>query len=400
MSIPRFSFEADSDRRFRFMTDPAEMDRRWDVTRKAMAREEVDCIVMWGCDRMFSGALKYLTDLQVAVYPHAAMFSQEGMTILGHGEFGGRAYGDYISSRNIINNISVPFLPSMPYTNDYCAEELRKIIAKAGYKRVGFISMNIIPASLFVYLKEHLPGVEFVDSSRMMDGIRAVKSEYELELCAKAVALHDDIMAAVPTLIRVGRTERELCCEIRKIADDMFCTDFVVLAGAHPVLPGGNLYLYANNTIKRGDYVYLLIELAGPGGVWAELGRTFCMDEPSKEMLKAWDDAVKLENSLAAMCRPGVAASKIFTECNSWLTGHGYVPELKFFAHGQGYEIVERPVICEEEDMVFEENMYISMHPRCKNDHAAAICMDNFVITKQGGKLLNSTPQELVCINY
>ena len=400
MGATRFSMEADRPGRFRFRTDEKEMERRWKATREAMKRQEIDCLVLWGDNQIFGGVQKYLTDLQVPVYPHGFLFSQEGISIVGHGDWGGAACGDYLCCRDVIDNISVPFLPSIHYTDRYPAEEFCKIIRRHGWKRVGFVAMNILPAGVYKYMTESLTGVSFVDATDMMDQIKAVKSPYELEQCEKAVRLHEDILAAVPSILRVGRTEREVSLALRHLADDMYCSDFMVLTGAHPVTPGGNLYLYQNNTIQRGDYVYILVELAAPGGLWAGLGRTYSMGGPSQAMEKAWKDAVKLENDLAAMCVPGAKPGDIFLAGNRWLNEHGYAQEGHFYAHGQGYDIVDRPVFCEEETMTLKENMYFSMHPRCKNKDAAAICVDNFVVTKEGGRRLSHIPQELICIDY
>ena len=400
MTEERFDLEADREGRFRFRTDPAELQRRWRITREAMRREGYDCLLLWAGSRVFGGAQKYLTDLQYTVYPHVTLFSQEGIAVVGHGAYGGKAYGDFACCPEITKNISVPYLPSICYTDDFPAEEIGRIIQKQGIRRVGIVAMNHFPAGIYAYLREALPKLEIADASGMMDRIQAVKSPYELSLCKKTVRLHDDLMAAVPTILRAGMTERELCLRIRHLADEMFCGECVVLAGAHPRFPDGNLYLYSNHTIRRGDCVYLLIELAGPGGMWAELGRTFSMGEPSREMQRAWADAVRLENDLAARCKPGVSAREMFGACNRRLEAGGYQPERKFFAHGQGYDIVARPIFDEGERMTFEENMYLSIHPRCQNGEAAAICMDNFVVTREGAKRLSVTPQELVTIEY
>ncbi|WP_145996050.1 M24 family metallopeptidase [Lachnoclostridium edouardi] len=396
----RFSMEGDNPDRFRFRTDEKEMERRWKVTREAMKKNEIDCLVLWGDNQIFGGVQKYLTDLQVPVYPHGFLFSQEGISIVGHGDWGGKACGDYQCCRQTLDNISVPFLPSICFTDTYPAEEFCKIIRRHKWKKVGFVAMNILPAGVYKYMTESLKDVTFTDATNMMDEIKAVKSPYELEQCARAVALHEDVLAAVPSILRVGRTEREVSLALRHLADDMYCSDFLVLTGAHPYTPGGNLYLYQNNRIQKGDYVYILVELAGPGGIWAELGRTYCMGEPSPAMEQAWRDAVRLENDLAAMCVPGANPGDIFLEGNRRLAAAGYVEEGHFYAHGQGYDIVDRPIFCPEETMVLKENMYFSMHPRCKNKDAAAICIDNFTVTKQGGKRISQIPQNLISIDY
>ena len=66
-------------------------------------------------------------------------------------------------------------------------------------------------------------------------------------------------------------------------------------------------------------------------------------------MEQAFRDAVRLENDLAAMCVPGANPGDIFLEGNRRLAAAGYVEEGHFYAHGQGYDIVDRPIFCPEE---------------------------------------------------
>lgn len=188
MTEERFCFETDQEGRFRFRTDPAEMQRRWRITREAMRRESYDCLLLWGGSRVFGGAQKYLTDLQYTVYPHVTLFSQEEISVVGHGAYGGKAYGDFACCPGITGNISVPYLPSICYTNDFPAEELKKMIKKQGIRRAGIVAMNDFPAGIYRYLREELPELELADASSMMDSIQAVKSPYELSLCKKGGA--------------------------------------------------------------------------------------------------------------------------------------------------------------------------------------------------------------------
>jgi hypothetical protein len=42
---------------------------------------------------------------------------------------------------------------------------------------------------------------------------------------------------------------------------------------------------------------------------------------------------------------------------------HGLPPELRLYAHGQGYDIVERPLIRRDETMAIETGMNLAVHP-------------------------------------
>ena len=42
---------------------------------------------------------------------------------------------------------------------------------------------------------------------------------------------------------------------------------------------------------------------------------------------------------------------------------HGFEPEIRLYAHSQGYDMVERPMIRADETMPIEENMNFAVHP-------------------------------------
>lgn len=386
--------------RFLYKTDITEMERRWKVTKETMKKEEIDCLVLYSFDRVFGGVMKYLTDLQVPLYSQMALFSQEGLHVIGHGGWGGKAYQDYVDFLNLVDNISVPSLASTLYGDNFMPEEAAKIIKGRGFKKIGLVGMSYIPAAVYKYLLENLKDAEFVNASQMMDEIKAVKSEYELDLFSKSVKLHDDLMAAVPTFLRVGRTERQVANLIRNLANDMFCPEVNVILGRHQTSPILNPYLYANDVIQPGDHFQLLIEVAAPGGVWAECGRMFSMGEPKPVMEKACADSLYLQAYLAEKSKPGARPSEIFHELNRMLEEMGYWPEKRIFAHSQSYDIVDRPCWVAEETMVLKENMFFAMHPTCANEHVSCYNCDNFVVTKDGGKKLSTTPAKIIVVDY
>ena len=384
--------------RLKYPVPAHEMERRHAVTSKKMKDAGIDCLVMYNADRLFCGALRYLTDLYVPLYPVGALFSSGGdVSFFGSGPKGGRAVPPF-AAPNAKVNLSVPFLPSCPYTDHLMPEEMCKIIKANNYKRLGFCYMNLIPAAMYNYMKENLPGVEFVDASDMMDQIQAIKSPYELKMYQFSVDVHDKLMAAVPCVLREGRTEREVTNDIRTMAQNIDCEDLNILVGSSPSAPVLGFYFYQNKIIEAGDHFYCLIEVSAPGGFWAECGRVFCLGEPSQEMKKASEDAIALQEHFLPKMVPGASPAAIYDELNVLLEQKGYEPELRFFAHGQGYDIVQRPNFIPGETMLLEENMFIAHHPTCVSEKAFINYTDNFLITKSGAVRMSKTPQKIVII--
>jgi len=387
-----------------FKTDMGEMQRRWKVTLEAMAKEGIDCLVLGQAEGICPGASIYLTDMLPYNYPAYFLFSKDGIGFFGLGPFGGKLAVPYDF---VTENITVPSIPGTSYAAKWFPEEMTKVIKKFGYKKIGWCGMYNIPAGIYKYLTENLANVEFCDFSDTMDHIKAVKSPYELKLWGDCVKLHDNLMAAVPAIMQSGRTERDFCRRLRNIADDMGCTQMNIMVGAHPTRPRqlpygaqGRHGAGQGRMMEKGDYVQLLIEVAAAENVWAECGRVFAIGtDVSPIMQKALADQIKVQDYVAQLSVPGAKASDVFLKMNEMLNSMGYRSEKRFCVHGQGYEIVDRPMWVAEETMVLQENMFFASHPSADNDQVLFNNCDNYVVEKGGSRRLSKTPREIVIID-
>jgi len=64
--------------------------------------------------------------------------------------------------------------------------------------------------------------------------------------------------------------------------------------------------------------------------------------------------------------------------------------------HGQGYDLVERPAIRDDEPMKPQVNMNITVHPIAASKTAFASVCDNYLIIEAGGSdCLHKTPRKI-----
>ena len=80
-------------------------------------------------------------------------------------------------------------------------------------------------------------------------------------------------------------------------------------------------------------------------GVFAELQRTVCTGEPSEQLMFAWEKAVEVQKICATMLVPGGDPTEVFGALNQFLESNGFAQEERLFAHGQGYDLIERPAL-------------------------------------------------------
>ena len=105
------------------------------------------------------------------------------------------------------------------------------------------------------------------------------------------------------------------------------------------------------------------------------------------------------EHSLSLL-KPGANPGEILAANNEFLGRKGYKPELRLYAHGQGYDLVERPLFLKDETMNIKEGMNITLHPAAATDKVWATVCDNYIVGSDGpGECLHKTPKEILVIS-
>jgi hypothetical protein len=79
------------------------------------------------------------------------------------------------------------------------------------------------------------------------------------------------------------------------------------------------------------------------------------------------------------------------------MRARGLPEEKRLNAHGQGYDMVERPLIRDDETMRLAADMSIVVHPGIMTPQMFAVVCDNYLIGPEGpGACLHRTPQDII----
>jgi len=62
----------------------------------------------------------------------------------------------------------------------------------------------------------------------------------------------------------------------------------------------------------------------------------------------------------------------------------GLPAETRLYAHGQGVEMVERPLIRHDEPMPLAADMCLAVHPGYDDGEVFAVICDNYLVTDDG----------------
>ena len=374
-----------------------ELERRWREVRSAMEKEGIDCLFLYGIDAWSGGGVKWFTDLPCdGSLGLVALFPKEGdIALYGHGAHGGAAFPQD-STRGLSLNVGLPISPTLGFTDHFIPEEAVKFFNRFGYKKIGVYRPVLAPYGMVDFVRKNLAGAEIVDATDLVDTIKAIKSEEELEAHKNAIWIHDEIHKNMALWIKPGRTEREVTIDIRKAALDLGCEEMnIMIGGAKGRSYHVPIYLQ-NEKLESGHNTEIVIEFTASGGYYGELQRIWCVDcEPFPALQRAMDGCYELQAMMAAAAKPGVPCSDMRAIMLRYQEEHGFEKDNRACGHGQGVDLVERPAFFFGETMTFQENMFISIHPPCGERDAYCNACDNFVVTKDGAIRLTQTEQKI-----
>jgi Xaa-Pro aminopeptidase len=382
----------------------AELERRWTAVRAAMTEHGIDVLLMQANNDFMGGYVKYFTDLPATNgYAVTVVFPRDDrMTVVGQGP-SDRVLelppeGDGLR-RGVARFMGTPSYASCPYTAGYDAALAEKALAPYANATVGMLGTAAISYALIDHLKRgKLAKAKFVDASDMVDRIKAVKSEEEIALMRQTALMQDGAMQAVFDAIRPGMTDLEAAAIAEHYGHSHGSEQGLFLCASGPMGSAaffGNRHLQ-NRVIQKGDSFTLLVENSGAGGYYTELGRTCVLGRASQEMKDEFDFTVQAQKFTLSLLKPGASCKDAFETYNQYMREHGKPEEKRLHCHGQGYDMVERPLLRADETMPLAKNMILSAHPSYTTAASYAWVCDDFLIGDKGVvDRLHKLPQKI-----
>lgn len=382
----------------------SELERRWKAAREMMREEKIDFLLMRQDEEFLGGYVKWFSDFSARhSYPFTVIFPiDDEMTFITCGAFPpADAFPPQWAARGVKRRWGAPYFESIHYTSTYDAELAVKVLKEKKKATIGLVGRSYFPVTFYEYLRRHLVGYKFVDATDQIDQIKVIKSPEEIELIKRTASLQDAAMEHVRKSIRPGRRGFEILAEAQYSCVMQGSERQLILVNSGP--PGTPVPFqyrhFQNRVIREGDQVSVLIEVNGPGGFYTEIGRVFSLGTPSQALQDALGVAKEAQEVTLKMLRPGVSPKDLWDANNEFLQKKGYFPEQRLYAHGQGYDLVERPLLRYDEPMKIQPGMNITLHPAATNETVWVTVCDNYLVTENGvSGCLHQTPKEIIVI--
>ena len=252
-----------------------------------------------------------------------------------------------------------------------------------------------------VPLNETFKDVKFILASSMIDPIRQIKDESELDMIRKACQESDSALAALidKGSYWLGKTEIDFYRALSAEFDQRGLTNFgaSVQYGANAAIPH-----YSTGKVKIENGNCLLVDFwARYNGYCTDCTRTFHFGKPDSEYEKIY--AIVLEAYLAAeaKARVGNNLEDVDLAARAVIEKNGYG---EYFTHRTGHGIGidghEGDSVNKGVKVPIEPGMVFSIEPGIYLPGRYGVRLENCVaVTKTGIEVLHNLPRELKIIN-
>ena len=228
-------------------------------------------------------------------------------------------------------------------------------------KRIGYESS--ITHGRFLKLQKLFPRAKFVDISKNIDEIRAVKTADEIAALRAAARLSAEIWKEARGRFRAGMTELEMARVIRRLMaesgdGESFAT--IVCVGRN----AAECHHEPDGTVWDGREPVLVDMGVKLGGVCSDMTRHVVPRHPSPRYRQAYDLVLRAHDAAIEAARPGMTAKALDRVARDVIRAGGLGRRFGHsLGHGVGYEIHEAPTVSQKGDMVLKEGMVFTIEP-------------------------------------
>jgi ectoine hydrolase len=382
--------------------DISEYKERMKKTKRRMAESGIEVLLVTDPANMnylsgYDGWSFYVHQLLIVI------IDEEQPFWIGRGQDANAArVTTWLGSDNIIPYPDDYVQSTVKHPMDFVSDILKEI--GQAHRTIG-VEMDAYYFTVKCYenLKKGLPNARFKDATSLVNWVRIVKSDREIEYIKKAAKIVEKAMQVGIESIREGVRECDVVAKIYQAqisGTEEFGGDYPAIV---PLLPSGEKtstphLTWTDQTYKQGDPV--ILELAGCYKQYhSPLARTLVIGEPSREIKDLAEVVIEGIQAALDAVRPGKTCEEIEAAWRKSIEKNGYKKDSRIgYAMGLNYppDWGEHTASLRQGDKtVLEPNMTFHLIPGIWLDKIGVEISESFRVTENGAEVLANVPRQL-----
>ncbi|AUG57676.1 M24 family metallopeptidase [Acetivibrio saccincola] len=276
---------------------------------------------------------------------------------------------------------------------------LNDVIVSKGIKRLGF-EENVVTYKTYTEMKKLLKVEKLVPVDGMVEDIRAVKDDEEIEIIKKAVEIADHAFSHILNYIKPGVSEYEIALELehymKKKGAKGTSFETIVASGYRSFFPHGTA---SSKKIENNEAVTLDF-----GAVYknycSDMTRTVFVGKPDDKLFKIYDIVLKAQKSAIEAAKKGFTGKEIDSVARNIIEENGYGKNFGHgLGHGVGLEVHEKPTLSKRGDVKMENGMVVTIEPGIYLENLGGVRIEDIVVINDDFPVvLTKSPKEIIVL--
>jgi len=239
------------------------------------------------------------------------------------------------------------------------------------------------------------PRVNLISSKGVVEKIRSVKDNDEVDLIRRAASLADDAVTLAIQESKPGKSEFEIAWVIEKFlrenGADGVAFDTIVATGANSAKPH---HRAGSTIIEAGDP--LVIDMGALlNGYRSDITRTILVEGEDEKFRCVYEVVLEAQITAIEAAKQGVIAKELDLVAREVIANHGFGQNFSHgLGHGVGLDVHEMPMVVPSSDHILEEGMIFTVEPGIYLPGWGGVRIEDMVLLEEAEvSLLTNAPK-------
>lgn len=280
-------------------------------------------------------------------------------------------------------------------------------VAARGWRRLAF-EAHVMTVERHAALTTMDQAPELVPLGRVVERLRMVKDEGEIDLLARACAITCEAFDSVLGTIRLGQTERQLAIALERAMVDLgadgVAFDTIVASGPNGAIPH---HSPADREFELGDL--LTIDCGAQyQGYHADMTRTVAVGEPADWQREIYDLVANAQRAGVAAAVPGADVQHVDASARDIIEAAGHGGHFQHgLGHGVGLEVHEAPIMGYGRTGRLADRVSVTVEPGVYLPGMGGVRIEDTLVVRAGSpgpataeqaQILTTTTRELLVL--
>ncbi len=250
-------------------------------------------------------------------------------------------------------------------------------------------------------LMDNLMGLHVADATRLVQGLRKVKSPAEIEKLRHICAIGSATFARVPEIVAEGMPFEDVFRTFRREALTQGADDAPYVVGASAPGGYGDVISPPNRRPLQAGDILMLDTGCTWDGYFCDFDRNWAIGHADDMARRAHDTLWRATEAGLAAARPGNTCRDLFRAMSGIIAemdpSGGDIGRL---GHGLGMQLTEQPSHAAFDETVLEDGMVLTLEPSLSYGKSLMMVHEENIVVRSGGAELLTTraPQDLPVI--